>query len=76
MLPWVNRIFRSHYLPKTRPACYGIPEPMAESFVGQLVQLLREPGTDAEPAAQRVRAEIAGSRAQPGPANRLSITRV
>ena len=29
MLPWIDRLFGSHYLPKVWPSRYGIPEPMA-----------------------------------------------
>ena len=38
MLPWIDRLFGSHYLPKVWPSRYGIPEPMAASLAGQLVQ--------------------------------------
>jgi sterol desaturase/sphingolipid hydroxylase (fatty acid hydroxylase superfamily) len=43
ILPWLDRIFGTHHLPKEWPAQYGIPEPMADTIVGQLVQPLREP---------------------------------
>ena len=43
MLPWVDRIFGTHHLPKTWPEGYGIPEPMASSLAGQLVQPFLEP---------------------------------
>jgi sterol desaturase/sphingolipid hydroxylase (fatty acid hydroxylase superfamily) len=43
IFPWLDRIFGSHYLPKYWPPQYGIPEPMADTLVGQLVQPLREP---------------------------------
>ena len=43
IFPWLDRIFGSHYLPKFWPAQYGIPEPMAATLAGQLVQPLREP---------------------------------
>lgn len=43
MLPWLDRIFGTHYLPKDWPARYGIDEPMADSLVGQLVKPFREP---------------------------------
>jgi hypothetical protein len=38
MLPWIDRLFGSHYLPKVWPSRYGIPEPMAASLAGQVVQ--------------------------------------
>jgi sterol desaturase/sphingolipid hydroxylase (fatty acid hydroxylase superfamily) len=47
LFPWLDHIFGSHYLPKVWPARYGIPEPMAESLVGQLAQPLRESGPEA-----------------------------
>ena len=34
--------FGSHYLPKVWPTRYGIPEPMADSLAGQLVQPFQE----------------------------------
>lgn len=49
MLPWLDRIFGSHYLPKTWPPEYGIPEPMPDSLVGQIIHPLRE--ADREPTA-------------------------
>lgn len=42
MLPWLDRLFGSHYLPKTWPPEYGIPEPTAGSLVGQLIQPFEE----------------------------------
>jgi len=42
MFPWLDRIFGSHYLPNSWPAQYGIPEPMAPTLVGQLVQPFME----------------------------------
>jgi sterol desaturase/sphingolipid hydroxylase (fatty acid hydroxylase superfamily) len=43
MLPWLDRIFGTHYLPKEWPARYGIDEPMAETLPGQLIQPLQAP---------------------------------
>lgn len=40
MLPWLDRIFGTHYLPKVWPDRYGIEEPMADLLAGQLVQPL------------------------------------
>jgi sterol desaturase/sphingolipid hydroxylase (fatty acid hydroxylase superfamily) len=42
MLPLVDRLFGSHYLPKVWPLRYGIPEPVAVSLAGQLVQPFQE----------------------------------
>ena len=42
MLPWIDRLFGSHYLPKVWPSRYGIPEPTAASLAGQLVQPFQE----------------------------------
>jgi sterol desaturase/sphingolipid hydroxylase (fatty acid hydroxylase superfamily) len=57
MLPWIDRIFGTHYLPKAWPERYGIDEPMAESLAGQLAQPLhsRRPALSAEssPASGR-----------------------
>jgi sterol desaturase/sphingolipid hydroxylase (fatty acid hydroxylase superfamily) len=50
MLPWLDRIFGTHHLPKEWPALYGIPEPMAATLLGQLVQPLREPPRSASPS--------------------------
>ena len=51
MLPWLDRIFGTHHLPREWPARYGIPEPMADTIVGQLVQPLREPRSPSERAS-------------------------
>jgi sterol desaturase/sphingolipid hydroxylase (fatty acid hydroxylase superfamily) len=58
MLPWLDRIFGTHYLPKTWPERYGIAEPTAHSLAGQLIQPLTPdhatlslgPTTSAQPA--------------------------
>ena len=42
MLPWIDRLFGSHYLPNAWPSRYGIPEPIAASLPGQLVQPFQE----------------------------------
>jgi hypothetical protein len=57
MLPWLDRIFGSHHLPRKWRAQYGISEPMAGTLVGQLVQALREP----RPAAPSEGASAASS---------------
>jgi sterol desaturase/sphingolipid hydroxylase (fatty acid hydroxylase superfamily) len=41
MLPWIDRIFGTHYLPRVWPERYGIDEPMADSLAGQLIQPLQ-----------------------------------
>jgi len=51
MFPWLDRIFGSHYLPNSWPPQYGVPEPMAPTLVGQLVQPFIEPAS-AAPAAE------------------------
>jgi sterol desaturase/sphingolipid hydroxylase (fatty acid hydroxylase superfamily) len=56
MLPWLDRIFGSHYLPKKWPERYGIPEPMPEALVGQLTQPLRQPSPEAEVGGRAVSA--------------------
>ena len=43
MLPWLDRIFGTFYLPKAEwPSQYGINAPMTASLAGQLVQPLRQ----------------------------------
>ncbi len=42
LLPWIDRIFGTHYLPKDRmPEKYGINEPMPGGYVGQIAQPFR-----------------------------------
>jgi sterol desaturase/sphingolipid hydroxylase (fatty acid hydroxylase superfamily) len=38
MLPFMDRIFGTFYLPKTWPADYGTSTPVSETFMGQLVE--------------------------------------
>ena len=38
MIPWVDKIFGTLYLPKQWPAKYGIDGPMAPGLAGQLIQ--------------------------------------
>jgi sterol desaturase/sphingolipid hydroxylase (fatty acid hydroxylase superfamily) len=38
LLPWLDRVFGTHYLPKSWPERYGIHEPIARTFTGQLIQ--------------------------------------
>lgn len=41
LLPWVDWIFGTLYLPKKYPAKYGINEPMPPNYAGQLVRPFR-----------------------------------
>jgi hypothetical protein len=50
MLPWIDRLFGSHYLPKVWPSRYGIPERTAASLAGQLIQPFQEQRADAAAA--------------------------
>ena len=36
--PGSDRVFGTHYLPKSWPERYGIHEPIARTFAGQLIQ--------------------------------------
>jgi sterol desaturase/sphingolipid hydroxylase (fatty acid hydroxylase superfamily) len=38
LLPWLDRVFGTHYLPKSWPERYGIHEPIARTLTGQLIQ--------------------------------------
>jgi sterol desaturase/sphingolipid hydroxylase (fatty acid hydroxylase superfamily) len=38
LLPWLDRVFCTHYLPKSWPERYDIHEPIAHTFAGQLIQ--------------------------------------
>jgi sterol desaturase/sphingolipid hydroxylase (fatty acid hydroxylase superfamily) len=38
MLPWLDRLFGTYYLPKEWPNRYGVDEPMANSLIDQLIQ--------------------------------------
>ena len=40
-LPWLDRIFGTHYLPKEWPAAYGIKAKVPDSLAGQLAYPLR-----------------------------------
>jgi len=41
MLPWIDRLFDTHHLPKEWPSEYGIDEQLPESLAGQLLYPLR-----------------------------------
>jgi sterol desaturase/sphingolipid hydroxylase (fatty acid hydroxylase superfamily) len=54
LLPWVDRFFGTLYLPKHKqPERYGIDEPLATNFLGQLVQpfVISRVSADSELAA-------------------------
>ena len=55
MLPWVDRIFGTHYLPRREfPAAYGIATPMPDNLAAQLIYPLQTqlPLTTAEAATR------------------------
>ena len=41
MLPWVDRIFGTFYLPRTLPAAYGVSEKLPDDLLGQLAYPLK-----------------------------------
>jgi sterol desaturase/sphingolipid hydroxylase (fatty acid hydroxylase superfamily) len=52
MLPWMDRIFGTHFLPRNRwPTAYGIDAEMPDSLGGQLSYPLRRSPARAEPIA-------------------------
>ncbi len=40
MLPWLDRLFGTYYVPKELPASYGIDQPMATDLTGQMLHPL------------------------------------
>jgi sterol desaturase/sphingolipid hydroxylase (fatty acid hydroxylase superfamily) len=40
MLPWLDRVFGTYYVPKELPSSYGIDQPMASDLTGQMLQPL------------------------------------
>jgi sterol desaturase/sphingolipid hydroxylase (fatty acid hydroxylase superfamily) len=39
LFPWVDKLFGTHFLPEDRlPETYGIDQPMAKTYLGQLAQ--------------------------------------
>lgn len=42
MLPWVDYVFGTLYLPKTTPPCYGIDAPLPEGIVCQMAHPFRK----------------------------------
>ena len=49
MLPWVDRLFGSHYLPRELPASYGIDAKLPAGLGGQLLYPLRGETSQAKP---------------------------
>jgi sterol desaturase/sphingolipid hydroxylase (fatty acid hydroxylase superfamily) len=43
MLPWMDRLFGTHHLPRAWPAAYGIDAKLPGSVIGQLIYPLRDP---------------------------------
>ena len=68
MLPWVDRIFGTHHLPRTWPEGYGIPEPMAPGLLGQLAQPF--PGAGRNSGARSQISSSPGQRLQATAPNR------
>ncbi|MGB6450964.1 MAG: sterol desaturase family protein [Steroidobacteraceae bacterium] len=66
MLPWMDRLFGTHYLPKEWPTAYGTDTPLPASMIGQLLYPLRDSAPPsgepvprikvASPAATRINA--------------------
>jgi sterol desaturase/sphingolipid hydroxylase (fatty acid hydroxylase superfamily) len=50
-LPFLDRLFGTHYLPRHWPARYGTDTPHADSLAGQLLDPLIAPGRQARPGA-------------------------
>lgn len=51
MLPWMDRLFGTHYLPRAQwPTDYGVDTPLPRSLVGQLIHPFRAQ-PDPEPRA-------------------------
>ena len=42
-LPWLDRIFGTHYLPKEWPAAYGIEDKLPDSLTDQFLYPLQKP---------------------------------
>jgi sterol desaturase/sphingolipid hydroxylase (fatty acid hydroxylase superfamily) len=43
MLPWMDRLFGTHYLPRDQwPSAYGIDTKLPSSVVGQLIYPFRD----------------------------------
>jgi sterol desaturase/sphingolipid hydroxylase (fatty acid hydroxylase superfamily) len=48
-LPWLDRVFGTHYLPKEWPTAYGIEEKLPDSLSDQLFYPLQRPARVAQP---------------------------
>ena len=51
MLPWMDRIFGSYYLPSEWPTHYGTSSPVSSSFAGQLLDPLLPPPAQSDAAS-------------------------
>ena len=49
-LPWLDRVFGTHYLPKEWPTAYGTEEKLPDSLTDQLFYPLHKPTPTAKPA--------------------------
>jgi len=49
-LPWLDRVFGTHYLPKEWPTAYGTEEKLPDSLTDQLFYPLHKPARTAKPA--------------------------
>jgi sterol desaturase/sphingolipid hydroxylase (fatty acid hydroxylase superfamily) len=52
-LPWLDRIFGTHYLPKEWPAAYGIEDKLPDSLMDQFFYPLQKPARNAEAATSQ-----------------------
>lgn len=43
LLPWIDRVFRTHHLPDHWPPCYGVDKPSPATFAGQLLEPFDHP---------------------------------
>ena len=50
-LPWLDRVFGTHYLPKEWPAAYGTEDKLPDSLTDQLFYPLHKPAGTAKPAS-------------------------
>lgn len=53
-LPWLDRLFGTHYLPRSWPPVYGINIKLPPSLGGQLVHPFRQPPRAAQSAVEKV----------------------
>ena len=51
LLPVIDRLFGTHHLPNHWPPVYGVDEPVAPSFVGQMLDPLSAPAPRSRQAA-------------------------